>query len=127
MKIFAAFLVWAPALALANVNFLTTVRSKPGKADATDKFLSETIASFRRMKPAGQTELFAARTGKDQFVVLEQYVDECAALVWTYNETHVDACLPMADLLDSSTVQLQSDAAPWAIQSFLAFLQPSSS
>jgi hypothetical protein len=40
----------------------------------TDKFLSETIASFHRMKPAGQTELFAARTGKDQFVVLEQYV-----------------------------------------------------
>jgi hypothetical protein len=56
-----------------------------------------------------------------------RYVDECAALVWTYNETHVEACLPMADLLDSSTVQVESDAAPWAIQSFVAFLQPPSS
>jgi hypothetical protein len=34
MKIFAAFLAWAPALALANVNFVTTIRAKPGKADA---------------------------------------------------------------------------------------------
>ncbi|KAL3465667.1 hypothetical protein BJX64DRAFT_285273 [Aspergillus heterothallicus] len=127
MKISAAFLAWAPALALANVNFLTTIRAKPGKADAADRFLSETIASFHRMKPAGQTDLFGARTGKDQFTVLEQYVDECAALVWTYNQTHVEACLPMADLLDSSTVQVQSDAAPWAIQSFVAFLQPPSS
>ncbi|KAL2801952.1 hypothetical protein BJX63DRAFT_438331 [Aspergillus granulosus] len=127
MKVSAVILACAPALALANVNFLTTVRSKPGKADAADAFLSRTIASFRQIKPAGQTEIFGARTGKDQFAVLEQYVSECAALEWTYNETHIEACLPMADLLDTSTVQLQSDAAPWAVQSFLAFLQPPSS
>jgi hypothetical protein len=55
-----------------------------------------------------------------------RYVSECTALEWTYNQTHIEACLPMADLLDSSTIQVQSDAAPWAIQSFLAFLQPPS-
>ncbi|KAL2802819.1 hypothetical protein BJX63DRAFT_437503 [Aspergillus granulosus] len=127
MKASAALLACAPALALANVNFLTTVRAKPGKADAADAFLSRTIANFHQIKPAGQTEIFGARTGKDQFTVLEQYVSECAALEWTYNETHVEACLPMGDLLDASTVQVQSDAAPWVIQSFVAFLQPPSS
>ncbi|KAL4866580.1 hypothetical protein BDV12DRAFT_199058 [Aspergillus spectabilis] len=127
MKVLSTLLALAPALSLANVNFLTTVQSKPGKADAADKFLATTIANFNHIQPEGQTAIFGLRAGKDTFVVLEQYVDECAAIEWTYNETHIEACIPMADLLDSSTVQLQSDAAPWAIQSFLAFLQPSSS
>ncbi|KAH8704791.1 hypothetical protein BGW36DRAFT_421386 [Talaromyces proteolyticus] len=130
MKLFSILtytLGFAPALTFANVNFLTIVKALPGKEDAADKFLASTIASFHEIRPVGQTALFGIKSFDNKFLVLEQYTSDEAALDWTYNATHVAACKPMAGLLDTSTVSVQSNASPETIQKFIQFLRPSSS